>query len=128
MEWITRGEVKSQGNSTTTTNYHFNDDVSGLNNVLYYRLVQTDLDGASTTSKVVSVALSKQVIAALQVYPNPANDKFVVSGLTGKAQVYDITGKQQLEITADGEVNISHLPAGIYFLRSANETIKVVKH
>ncbi|MFN3446998.1 MAG: T9SS type A sorting domain-containing protein, partial [Bacteroidia bacterium] len=123
LKWITRGEVKSQGNSTTTTNYYFNDDVSGLNNVVYYRLVQTDLDGASTISKVVGVVLSKQVITTLQVYPNPANDKFVVSGLTGKAQVYDITGKQQLEITADGEVNISHLPAGIYFLRSANETI-----
>jgi hypothetical protein len=128
LKWITRGEVKSQGNSTITTSYHFNDDVSGLNNVVYYRLVQADLDGASTISKVVSVALSKQVIAALQVYPNPANDKFVVSGLTGKAQVYDITGKQQLEITADGEVNISHLPDGIYFLRNINETIKIIKY
>ena len=128
LKWITRGEVKSQRNSTTPISYHFNDDVSGLDNVVYYRLFQVDLEGTSTTSKTVNVLLSKTVNAGIQVYPNPANDRFVVSGLTGKAQVYDITGKQQLEITADGEVNISHLPAGIYFLRSANETIKVVKH
>jgi uncharacterized protein YtpQ (UPF0354 family) len=62
------------------------------------------------------------------VYPNPVNDKLIVSGLIGSAHVYDITGKHQLEITADGEVNITHLPAGIYFLRTETEVIKLVKH
>ncbi len=128
LKWSTRGEVKSQGNSSTNTNYQFNDDVSGLNNTVYYRLVQVDSDGTNTTSKTVSVVLTKAVQASLQVYPNPATEKLTVTGLNGKAIVYDITGKQQLEITADGEVNIAHLPAGIYFLRSANETVKIVKH
>jgi hypothetical protein len=128
VKWSTRGEVKSQGNSSSTTNYQFSDDVTGLSNTVYYRLVQVDLDGTTTTSKTVSVVLSKAVQASLQVYPNPANDKLNVTGLTGKAIVYDITGKQQLEILTDGEVNIAHLPAGIYFLRSANETVKIVKH
>jgi hypothetical protein len=41
--------------------------------------------------------------------------------------VYDITGKQQLEIIADGEIDITHLPAGIYFLRTANDAVKIVK-
>jgi hypothetical protein len=127
VKWSTRGEVKSQGNSSTNTNYQFNDDVSGLNNTVYYRLVQVDLDGTNTTSKTVSVVISKALQISLQVYPNPATDKLTVSGFNGKAIVYDITGKQQLEITADGEVSIAHLPAGIYFLRSANETVKIVK-
>ncbi len=127
VKWSVRGEVKSQGNSSTNTNYQFNDDVSGLSNTVYYRLVQVDLDGTNTTSKMVSVVLSKTAPMNLQVYPNPATEKLTVTGLNGKAIVYDITGKQQLEITADGEVNIAHLPAGIYFLRSANETVKIVK-
>ena len=128
VKWSVRGEVKSQGNSSSTINYQFNDDVTGLSNTVYYRLAQVDLDGTNTMSKTVSVVLSRAVQASLQVYPNPANDKLTVNGLTGKAIVYDITGKQQLEITTDGEVNISNLPSGIYFLRSANETVKIVKH
>ena len=127
-KWINRGEVKSQRNATTATNYTFNDEVNGLSNTVYYRLLQVDLDGVSTTSKVVSVVLAKQVTTALHVYPNPVNDKLIVSGLVGSAHVYDITGKHQLEITADGEVNITHLPAGIYFLRTETEVIKLVKH
>ncbi len=127
-KWTNRGEVKSQGNATTATNYTFNDEVNGLSNTVYYRLLQVDLDGVSTASKVVSVVLAKQVTTALHVYPNPVNDKLVVSGLVGSAHVYDITGKHQLEITADGEVNITHLPAGIYFLRTETEVIKLVKH
>jgi L-cystine uptake protein TcyP (sodium:dicarboxylate symporter family) len=55
------------------------------------------------------------------------NEKLMINGLIGKAILYDITGKQQLEIIADVEVDISHLPLGMYFLRSINETIKVVK-
>jgi hypothetical protein len=128
LKWSVRGEVKSHGNTSANTNYQFNDDVSGLNNTVYYRLVQVDLDGTNTTSKTVSVVLSKAVQTSLQVYPNPATEKLTVTGLNGKAIVYDITGKQQLEITADGEINIAHLPAGIYFLRSVNETVKIIKH
>ncbi len=127
LKWTTRAEVKSQGNSTTNTNYHFNDDISGLNNTIYYRLVQIDLDGLTTISKSVNVFLSKTLNVALQVYPNPTNEKLMINGLIGKAILYDLTGKQQFEIFADGEVDISHLPPGMYFLRSANETIKVVK-
>jgi hypothetical protein len=78
-------------------------------------------------SSGASVVLSKKSDMTLQVYPNPANEKLTVSGLTGKAQVYDITGKQQLEIIADGEIDITHLPAGIYFLRTANDAVKIVK-
>lgn len=128
LKWSVRGEVKSHGNTSTNTNYQFNDDVSGLNNTVYYRLVQVDLDGTNTTSKTVSILISKALQTSLQVYPNPATEKLTVTGLNGKAIVYDITGKQQLEITADGEINIAHLPAGIYFLRSTNETVKIVKH
>jgi hypothetical protein len=127
LKWTTRAEVKSQGNSTTNTNYHFNDDISGLNNTIYYRLVQIDLDGLTTMSKSVNVVLSKTLNVALQVYPNPTNGKLMINGLIGKAILYDLTGKQQFEIFADGEVDISHLPPGMYFLRSVNETIKVVK-
>nr|MBP9690234.1 T9SS type A sorting domain-containing protein [Bacteroidia bacterium] len=126
-KWTNRGEIKSKGNSIATQNYHFIDDVNGLSNVVYYRLIQVDLDGTSTNSKIVSVVLAKQAIATLQVYPNPATDKFTITGLNAKAMLFDITGKLQLEILADGEINIAHLPAGMYFLRTENEAIKIVK-
>jgi hypothetical protein len=52
----------------------------------------------------------------------------------GKIEVYDIFGRiQKVEsrrsqiAPSQIEINISHLPSGIYFLRVENEVVKIVK-
>ena len=45
----------------------------------YYRLKQVDLNGAFSYSLVVSVETGSKVANAVLLYPNPANDYFIVS-------------------------------------------------
>jgi len=79
----------------------------------------------------------------LRIYPNPTKGKFNVSGLKFndrtlnrtlsevEVEVFDIYGRLVLISPSFGEgrreVDISHLPAGVYFLRIDGKTAKVVK-
>jgi hypothetical protein len=71
------GTVPGAGNSHTTRNYELLDHAPypGLS---YYRLIQTDHDGAQRTSPMVAVYLrlaGPQVLA----YPNPNNGHFTIT-------------------------------------------------
>ncbi|CAG0959136.1 hypothetical protein FLAV_00602 [Flavobacteriales bacterium] len=69
--WEQIGIVKGAGNSSTTLNYSFLDK-NPLSGISYYRLKQTDFDGKSDISDIVSV--SNFNIELVSVFPNPAND------------------------------------------------------
>ena len=58
--------------------------------------------------------------AGFRIYPNPANDKFIVeSESIVSIKLYDMLGKEAITQTADGktEIDISHLPKGVYNVR-----------
>ncbi len=65
------------------------------------------------------------------VYPNPATDYVVLEGLAvnAKVQVLDLTGKVVLTANADFtgslRLNVSHLPKGLYLVRSAKAVVKL---
>ena len=77
--------------------------------------------------------------AALQVYPNPTTGElhigypisdYAISDIV----IYDVYGRMLETVSRNTEIgkseikiDISHLPAGIYFLKMAGETVKVVK-
>ena len=69
----------------------------------------------------------------LQIWPNPATDivHLASDGSLGTLIVYDLYGRAVIRMSgiADGttEVNVSGLPAGVYFLQSATGTTKLVK-
>ena len=79
-------------------------------------------------------------ISSLVVYPNPTNGELRImnykSGIEN-VEIYDISGKKVLSPIPSpkwrgvsegwGEVDISHLPKGIYFLKAGGETVKVIK-
>jgi len=62
---------------------------------------------------------------AILVYPNPANDKIIIEcgQLYISIILYDISGKEVLSRNANGktEINISHLPKGIYNVSAFSE-------
>jgi hypothetical protein len=72
----------------------------------------------------------------IQVYPNPTARQLIIN--TGQLAVntiilYDVTGKVMLtapvsSLSTATTLDISHLPAGVYFLRAGTETVKVVKN
>ncbi len=65
------------------------------------------------------------------LYPNPATDYVVLEGLPVKAkvQILDLTGKVVLTAEADFagslRLNVSHLPKGLYLVRSGKAIVKL---
>ena len=75
------GNVSGSGNSTTTLQYYL-DDNKPTYGISYYRLKQTDFDGAFSYSGVVPVNY-KKTTGQYSIFPNPASDNaFLPPALT----------------------------------------------
>lgn len=135
-------KIKGQGNSNTLTNYNFIDS-NPLHGNSYYRLRQTDFDGKSTLSDLISVNLSKleKLPLSFEIFPNPIakNENtninitsfepetevlVVVRNLLGqelysKILITDFTGNSICAIDLE-----NNLPAGTYIIigTSLNQT------
>ncbi len=134
------GWVEGNGNSTTISQYQFNDKRphQGIN---YYRLKQIDIDGAVSYSPIVEVTLTNEKL--LEVYPNPVSDGMVTVAIGNWASdrvtltVVSTLGQVVWENTsilkaAEREVSFSsnNLPSGIYFVNiaSGSESHSVILH
>jgi hypothetical protein len=83
--------------------------------------------GCETTSEVLLVTiddctgLDENSADHVKIYPNPANDKFYISGLTNaRVRIYNLLGKEILMIdAANGEqiINCSTFEKGIYLVK-----------
>jgi Secretion system C-terminal sorting domain len=124
-------EVNAAGNSSTIKNYIVHDDNPSAKN--YYKLVQTDMDGAAKNYSIKYVALKNcnaQQDYVGNIYPNPVQDDihFVINNVskneTATVVISDVVGKvvrsQNLKLQAGmNNVNISSLGLvkGSYFVR-----------
>lgn len=139
----TIGEVKSIGNNKgTKSSYNYTDKQADLNQTIYYRLKQMDMDGKYSYSPVVVINAAEGT-ETTTVYPNPFSNEFSVrvhSGADANAvvRIVDITGKEMYmkshtvqsgssNITIDGAA----LKAGLYFvtieLNGVKQTVKLNK-
>lgn len=134
------GEVRGTGNSVTAQNYAYLDraPLSGMN---YYRLEQVDFDGATAIYGPLAVNMRQTAGTKPEVYPNPATNFINISSeMDDDTQVtlVSITGQvistMQFGLTKTGNVgnlDISQLKSGVYFLRFENgndlETVRFVK-
>lgn len=133
--WETIGQVHAAGNSASATDYQYVDasPAAGMN---YYRIVEIDLDGASTYSRVVSLSFAQQTSLAL--FPNPAVSQITLT--TGdasprSAQLFSFSGSLLASIPSLGSgqsIDISRYPRGMYLLilrdaAGASETKKFEK-
>lgn len=81
----------------------------------------------------VHTSVAAHMRRPLQIWPNPATDivHLASDGALGTLIVYDLYGRAVIRMSgiADDttEVNVSGLPAGVYFLQSATGTTKLVK-
>jgi hypothetical protein len=125
--------VNGNGNTTATTNYHFNDfDIR--NGDAYYRLEQVDFDGSTAFSDVISVSRKPMKEGLLAVYPNPSSELITVelydeaiseatldivsmSGQVVYSETISISGLLKKKI------NIAEFPQGVYniVVRQENE-------
>jgi CUB domain len=68
-DWELLQSIKGAGNSSTEIKYHYVDE-DPIFGVSYYRLVQVDYDGKSTSSKVIVIDNSKA--RSIIAFPNPS--------------------------------------------------------
>ncbi len=63
------------------------------------------------------------------LYPNPAQDKFQIKGLSigSPFEITQANGQVVLSGNYENEVDVTHLDAGVYFIRAAEQIIEFIK-
>jgi subtilisin-like proprotein convertase family protein len=141
--WSVLATLAGAGNSTQVINYSVADNTAaeGIN---YYRLTQTDFDGASETFNIASANCSESdVLNTINVYPNPSTGDFYIVftsvDLSGTS-VITITDARGSEIYTQSVMvekgsNVFHIEnmeaaPGIYYIKVSNGTAtsNIVKH
>lgn len=130
FDWEAIGIVKGAGNSASPKYYSFTDPKPS-DNILYYRLRQTDYNGEFENTNMISVRACKQN-SDIVVYPNPASDEIIIVGEGIQAiQLFDAYGVELLNRNviseSDLKVEVSQFEKGVYFLKIGEKNYKIVK-
>jgi hypothetical protein len=64
---------------------------------------------------------SENTGSSLTIFPNPASDQLTISMHTDKASLVDIYGKTILDNLSSGQIDVSNLAAGTYFIVTVND-------
>jgi hypothetical protein len=111
------GNVAAAGNSNTPRNYSFT-DLEPVKNNNYYRLRQTDLDGASTNSSIL--LLNFQPAGNLIWYATGPRsvEVYLQQGNAEQYSLSDVAGHilRQGQLV-NGKTAISGLPSGLYIVK-----------
>lgn len=127
-DWKTIDTISGAGNSSSALHYSTFDrePVDGYN---YYRLKQVDISGHFETFEVISVKVHMETPLSITLFPNPTSDILTVKGDPAELRHLAITNSFGQLLVMDGKVrrvsdthvvlDLQHLPAGIYILRTA---------
>ena len=128
-DWTSIGNLQAAGNSVVLEQYSFvhNNPVNGTN---YYRIQLEDIDGKISYSKTISVVYAGQQ-KQVMLYANPVTDKTIRLQLLQPATVfiYNNTGELVLiskQPAGMRQINVNGFAKGIYQLKAAAESIRVV--
>jgi hypothetical protein len=120
INFVTIADVLSAGNGNAVRHYEYTDANAPLGSV-YYRLVQEDINGTTSNSKIVIVGPAGKLDLAL--VPNPGNGSFTITGLSGDVKlsvaVYSVTGQSIFTTVAyPGEViDLEGVAKGFYIVK-----------
>jgi hypothetical protein len=129
--WEKIGKVNGYGNSSSTNDYRFVDENTN-DEIVYYRLSQTDFDGSIHVLKTkTSNCLSNKI----HIVPNPNDGKFTLNNLERNTtiKIMDFQGRIVMESQNENNENISldlsYLTEGMYLIRVENQNneIEVVR-
>ena len=125
------GTVSATQEAETSYTFRHHPPLSSA--LLYYRLLVLEADGSQSFSKIISLKI--QDLKPAFVYPNPATQGIRIKrqGAAGTtASLVNIVGShlKTWKFSSDEEyVDISSLPAGVYFIRFNDGTsVKMVKN
>ena len=121
-------KVAGAGNSSSILNYSTYDN-NPINGTTYYRLKQTDYNGAFTYSSIISVDNAWTDVNVTNVHPNPTTNNInfdFYTSLSGKVivRIYDYMGRlvdEENQNVNEGnsslQAKMETLPNGVYFLK-----------
>lgn len=127
--WQSIGEVPASGNSTLISHYQFvhASPSPGKN---FYRVLQRDIDGRFSYSKVITANIA--AAGNLLLLQNPVRAGILTFRVSQRVELSllsvegRIIWKKQFSAGAHQQ-NIQALPSGVYYLRTVNQTVTVVK-
>lgn len=132
------GTIPSLGNASHDQHYEYL-HVKPQPGVTFYRLKQTDQDGKYSYSKIIALTINNYLTKA-SVYPVPASNSITVNfgETTGQAEIGIFSADMKMikretisAMASRKDINISHLSAGIYFIRytsrTASEILRFIK-
>ncbi len=77
----------------------------------------------------LAVKTAPVIIPKMHIYPNPVSDELQITGSEpGTVHLFDLLGRERMNTVTAGTgatLDVSHLEAGMYFLRLGNESAKV---
>lgn len=123
------GIVKGAGSSKDISTYLFTDPVENvIFNTLLYRIKQIDFSNRFEYSRVVVVNIPLSTSdPRLIIYPNPSKGEITLDGVSPEGGlITDIFGKAIITIPQNGTYKTGMLKAGMYFMVSGSQTIKLI--
>ena len=126
------GRVAGKGTTSATQSYEYVDAQSGLNEVMYYRLKQVDLDGTVSYSRIISIRQGAEAGLSLVIYPNPASEqlnlRLPASQKVNGVRVFSVSGAQVMSQEGELEwLDIKSLPTGVYVVEVRTLTGNVLR-
>ena len=122
------GQVKGAGNSNEVLNYSIIDD-NPYEGISYYKIVQIDFDGKSSSSKLLE--LNNSIKIEIEIYPNPSKGMIYVKASSNLTiEIYNssslLVHKDELQNNIS-TMDLSNLESGMYILKIKNENGIVYK-
>ncbi len=131
VHFETISTIDGAGNSASVLSYACIDQ-HPVEGTVYYRLKQTDFDGALRIFPIISVTCLHQE-ETISIFPNPSNGIFTITGTKAGSDllITDLLGEVLYRKPAEEwqtELNIAAFKTGIYLLKvTTNERIQTKK-
>jgi hypothetical protein len=118
--WTALGTVDAAGNSNTVRSYSFTHATPFKGNIYnYYRILQRDVDGKSSYSKIASLIYDEPG-ADVIVYPNPAKESLTIYlAETQEVRLINVAGATIWKGTLTAgrnQLNLTRFAKGIYWV------------
>jgi hypothetical protein len=133
--WQDVAQVKGAGNNDLLHSYNVTDK-NPYTGISWYRIKQTDLDGAYTLSDLREVAINKTEKDII-LYPNPVSQQLIVKANADALKVFKIYNLAGEDITNAARIieksssrmvlDLSVFPSGVYSIKMAGTFTGFVK-
>ena len=89
--------------------------------------MQYQTETYNSANQINSGIADSYIVSKLRVYPNPSNNRIYILGATGSITIFNMMGKEVYSGYDIESLDISNWKSGIYFVKSSNGVVKIIK-